>query len=243
MRPYRSSRRTLAFTLIELLTVMAVIAILASLILSISGYVTKKASSARADTEIKGISVACESYKTDNGSYPHQPLATSGTINWANAQLPYPSDLLDPRSNGNAQYNNAAYANASLELYEALSGDLSLSGTGGGPGVHNYIVDLRPDSLGRYYSSAPVSGTNPVTYLSDPFGNCYGYSTAANTYASTGTSYVQSSSSTTGPGFNAATFDFWSTAGQINNPFSGNGGGSSSPGAPGDPMLQWSKNW
>jgi len=234
----RSPRRLRGgFTLIELLTVMAVIAILAGLILSVSGYATKKGALARAESELKALESALESFKTDHGAYPHQPLAVSGSIpaiTGGGSQTNVPSDLLDPRTNGNSQYNNSAYANASLELYEALTGDLSLSGTGGGAGVTNYIRDMRQDIYGRYYSNVPISGTNQVTYLSDPFGNCYGYSTANATAVSTGTS--------PGAGFNS-TYDIWSTAGQVQNPSNGGTGASDAPGAPGDPMLQWIKNW
>jgi type II secretory pathway pseudopilin PulG len=225
-----------------------VIAILAALILSVSGYAIKKGALARAETEIKALEAALESYKTDNGSYPHQPLATSGTIQYQNnnggTQTNIPSDLLDPRTNGNSQSNNTSYANASLELYEALTGDLSLSGTGGGAGIPNYIRDMRQDIYGRYYSNVPISGTNQVMYLSDPFGNCYGYSTANSTAISTGTSTVQGypTSSAPNPGFNS-TYDIWSTGGQVQTPYNGGTGASNAPGAPGDPMLQWIKNW
>jgi prepilin-type N-terminal cleavage/methylation domain-containing protein len=245
----RSFRRLRdGFTLIELLTVMAVIAILAGLILSVSGYATKKGALARAETEIKALEAALESYKTDNGTYPHQPMATSGTIqylpNTGGTQSYPPSDTLDPRTNGNSQYNNSSYANATIELYEALTGDLSLSGTGGGAGVTNYIRDMRQDVYGRYYSNVPISGTNTVLYLSDPFGNCYGYSTANATAVSTGTSPVPGYPTTTAPlpGYNS-TYDLWCTGGQVQTPYNGGTGSSTAPGAPGDPMLQWIKNW
>jgi prepilin-type N-terminal cleavage/methylation domain-containing protein len=234
----RSLRRLGAFTLIELLTVMTVIAILAGLILSISGYANKKGATARAETEIQALSTACESYKVDNGTYPHQQVVTtSGT------STIIPSDQLDPRTNGISISTTGAYTNASLELYEALSGDLACSGTGGGPGVRNYITDIRQDVLGRNYPDIPVSGTNQVLYLSDPFGNVYGYSTANATALATGSSVVQSftyNPPTTMPGFNP-TFDMWSTGGSITNPYSGTS--SKPPGSPGDPMLQWIKNW
>jgi type II secretory pathway pseudopilin PulG len=218
---------------------MAVIAILASLVLSISGLVTRNATGNSAQSEIKTLESALESYKTDHGAYPHQPLAVSGSIPAITSngtQTNVPSDNLDPRTNGNSQYSNgnSLYVQASLELYEALTGDLSLSGTGGGPGVTNYIRDMRQDIYGRYYSNVPVSGTNQVQYLSDPFGNCYGYSTANATAVSTGKSPV--------PGFNS-TYDIWSTGGQVLAPFNGGSGSSNAPGAPGDPMLQWIKNW
>jgi len=59
-----------AFTLIELLVVIAIIAVLASLILGVSGYVQEKAGNSRAEAEIHALSLALESYKQDNGTYP-----------------------------------------------------------------------------------------------------------------------------------------------------------------------------
>jgi hypothetical protein len=228
---------------------MTVIAILAGLILSISGFANKKAALARAQAEIQALSTGCESYKADNGTYPHQPLATpsvSGTIppvtglNTSSSNIP--SDLLDPRTNGNSTSNSGGtYISASLELYEALTGDVSCTGTGGGAGVKNYISDIRQDAFGRSNPTAVVSSSNPVLYLSDPFGNCYGYSTANASAVSSGVTGISNyNPPTTNPGFNP-TYDLWSTGGNLNSPFSGTG--TSAPGAPGDPMLQWIKNW
>jgi general secretion pathway protein G len=58
------------FTLIELLIVIAIIAILASLVLSAAGYVQKKGARSRAEAEIAAVGAALESYKADNGDYP-----------------------------------------------------------------------------------------------------------------------------------------------------------------------------
>ena len=59
-----------AFTLIELLTVIAIILVLAGLLLHIAGSANYKSSLARAQAEIQAISTALESYKADNGTYP-----------------------------------------------------------------------------------------------------------------------------------------------------------------------------
>src|SRR4029450_7760776 len=59
-----------AFTLIEVLIVIAIIIVLAGLVLSTVGYVQKKGARSRAETEIAAMSAACESYKADNGIYP-----------------------------------------------------------------------------------------------------------------------------------------------------------------------------
>jgi len=236
----RLFRRKGSFTLIELLTVMAVIAILAALVLSISGFAEKKAALGRAQVELKTLENACESYKADNGTYPYQPLAISGSIppitNRGVTSSSVPSDLLFPagaNATGVSNYvPNSVYANASLELYEALTGDVYCSGTGGGSGTKNYIPEFRPDAFGRSQPNAPIAaGTNAVEYFSDPFGNCYGYSTACATASALGVTGTY--------GYNA-TFDLWSTGGQINN---GSGTATLGSGQAGDPMLQWVKNW
>lgn len=59
-----------AFTLIELLIVIAIIAILASLVLAAAGGVQNKGKRSRAESEIAAVAAALESYKADNGDYP-----------------------------------------------------------------------------------------------------------------------------------------------------------------------------
>ncbi|HEY8900776.1 MAG TPA: type II secretion system protein GspG [Chthoniobacterales bacterium] len=70
MKPVPPSTSRGAFTLIEILVVIAIIAILASLILSVSGFVQEKAGISRAQVEIKALETALENYKQDNGTYP-----------------------------------------------------------------------------------------------------------------------------------------------------------------------------
>ena len=101
-RSLSSFRVGSAFTILELLSVVAVIAILAALILAATGYVQKKAACSRAESELAAMSAALESYKADNGIYPTDPVATE-QVNPAVSPTP---------------------AAASLYLYERLSGDL-----------------------------------------------------------------------------------------------------------------------
>lgn len=75
-----------AFTLIELLIVIAIIAILASLVLAAAGSVQKKGARSRAEAEIKAVEAALESYKSDNGDYPSNSLA--GSANLVSALMP-----------------------------------------------------------------------------------------------------------------------------------------------------------
>jgi prepilin-type N-terminal cleavage/methylation domain-containing protein len=137
-----------AFTLIELVVVVGIIAVLTGLVLTTVGYARKKAASARAETEIAAMSAACESYKADNGVYPRQASST---------------DTLDARVSGNP----TAYQTASLYLYEQLSGDIS----GNRNVTGKSYMQFKPNML------FPADQTQNVQYMQDPFGNSYGYST------------------------------------------------------------------
>jgi type II secretion system protein G len=80
-------RRAGAFTLIELMVVVAIIAILAGLTLGGMGYVNRKSAASRAQTEVAALSAAIESYKLEFGTYPsnattlYADLTGSGTLN------------------------------------------------------------------------------------------------------------------------------------------------------------------
>jgi prepilin-type N-terminal cleavage/methylation domain-containing protein len=187
--------RYAAFTLIELIVVVGVIAILSGLVLSTAGYARKKSARARAETEIAAISAACESYKADNGVYAFNPATNS----------------LDARSN----LDPTAYSNASRLLYEQLSGDLDDDRQPTGKSYFSF----KPNML------LPAGGSGPVTGISDPFGNSYGYSTAANPQANPTPAGT--------PGYNP-TFDLWSTAGVAPSP---------TPNPPATQQDLWIKNW
>lgn len=75
------------FTLIEILIVISIIAILASLVLSAAGFVQKKGARNRAEAEIAAIGAALESYKADNGDYPSNSISTNNT-NLVTALMP-----------------------------------------------------------------------------------------------------------------------------------------------------------
>ena len=59
-----------AFTLIEMMAVMVIIALLAGIVIGTAGYIQRKAATARAEAEIHAMEMALESYKNDNGGYP-----------------------------------------------------------------------------------------------------------------------------------------------------------------------------
>jgi prepilin-type N-terminal cleavage/methylation domain-containing protein len=154
---WHKRRYKTAFTLIELLIVIAVIVVLTGLILTTIGYVQKKAARARVETEIAAMSAACESYKADNAVYP------------SNAD----TNTLDARTNLDS--SAAVYSNASLFLYEKLMGVTS-GNRSETPSGRTYFT-FKPNML------SPTDQSLPVVFIRDPFGNSYGYSTAGNLQA------------------------------------------------------------
>jgi general secretion pathway protein G len=159
-QPLRSS----AFTLLELLIVMAIIIVLAGLIIGTSGYVQKKGARSRAEAEIAAMSAALESYKADNGVYPHDSQGNATSVN--------PTSAAENERRTSSQF-----------LYGELSGDRDFNGTTD-PQQRSYF-SFKPQMLGpRSSTGTPTT----VQYIRDPFGNSYGYSTlkATNPSASGG---------------------------------------------------------
>ena len=222
----RTRPSTSAFTLIETITAMAVIIILTGMVLSISGYVTRRGSQARAQGEIAAISAACESYKAENGAYPQdkQPNFDKGV-----------TDRLDPRQDFIP--TKSKYEEAGMFLYKELTGDRK----GKTGEVPDGIVDDNEQRYLKDFDKKMVKMGDTKVYFQDPFGYSYGYSTAAalveqkfqNDLKSKGVRATRDEPE----GFNSASFDMWSTGG-------------SRPGS--DPTEQkkkelewakWIKNW
>ena len=186
------------FSLIELFVVISIIIVLAGLILSTVSYVQKKGTRSRAEAEIAAISAALESYKADNGIYPRDNTTNRYT------------DTLDARQNTDP--TQTVYQNASLYLYEQLSGDSSANLQP--PATAKIYFSFKPQMLG---GTRDANGNlTSVSYIRDPFGNSYGYST------------IQAATGDSTKGYNP-TFDLWSTAGTTS--------GSATD------LNQWIKNW
>lgn len=209
--PVRAGRA--GFTLIELLTVIAIILVLAGLLLNIAGNANYKSSFARAQSEVKAMETALESYKADNGTYPR-----STDTDTLNAQVPAGSTPPDP----------STYAKAGEYLYQALSG----YGTNASGGNNKAYMNFTPGQLSTSNAAPSTS-----TYVIDPFGLAYGYSTAALLAQDTANATPSATPDPT-KGYNP-TFDLWSTGGYATT------GGKSYPAPTPSPSstVLWAKNW
>jgi prepilin-type N-terminal cleavage/methylation domain-containing protein len=205
---------TSAFTLLEMLVVLAIIVILAGLVLSVGSYVQKKSALARAAGEIAALSNACESYKSDNGNYPRDLPANGTSV----------TDVISPKADFIP--TDAKYAASSLFLYKELTGDKT--GIGNKPdgipddGEKTYLKEYDPRILNAT-RNASTKVITQVNYLQDPFGFPYAYSTYAAKDEQDFRTKVLKDPTNKGNirptgnalhGFNAGSFDLWSTGGK-----------------------------
>jgi len=145
----RRRGKSASFTLVEMLTVILIIAILMAITIMASEGVLNMAARSRARAEIAAMGSALDNYKTDNGAYPTNDMGSS--TNYATA-------CLDPTA--------ANYVDASQNLFQSLTGLTNFTDTPTTVTSTNYIS----------FKANQVSGlTN--TGVQDPFGYAYGYNT------------------------------------------------------------------
>ena len=231
-----------AFTLIEMLTVLAIIVILTSLVVSVGFYVQKKGALSKTEGLKHSLENACEAYKAENGNYPRDTATNSVT------------DSISPKNNFIP--TDASYAASCLFLYKELTGDKSTTGDsdlkgqpGSGPpngipdfGEPRYLKEFQIGILNVVKDKSTGKITS-VNFIQDAFGFSFAYSTAAakdeQTYQTQILKDPSSASSLQRPtgaalhGFNAGSFDLWSTGG-------------SKPVGKTTPDLEWAKwvkNW
>lgn len=192
------------FTLIEVITAMAVILILTGLVIQISGYVTNRGSRARAQGEMAMLGTAAESYKADVGGYPQDVSGDNRT-----------TDNLRPKEHFIPTANE--YEKASKFLYEQLTGDKNSDGKPGEDEIR-YLKEFDPKIL-KTDKDSEGKITN-VDYIRDPWGYPYGYSTAAAAVEQKYQSDLKKKGASTPrpraeemPGFNSSSYDLWSTGG------------------------------
>jgi prepilin-type N-terminal cleavage/methylation domain-containing protein len=145
------------FTLVELMTVVTIMAMLMTLVMGIQRYASDKSLRSRAEVEVRAMAAACENYKTDQAVYPNSDETKALSSLSAN-----PSD----------------YLAANLDLYRMISGDLDLNGK---PDAAEGKAGAPPAYLEFKSSQLRMPG-GMVTRIRDPWDSeavaePYGYST------------------------------------------------------------------
>ena len=171
-----------AFTLVELLTVIAIIGILAAMLLPVLAAAKKKALVMRAKTEIQGLVTAIQSYDQDYGRFPvtKPEQAAAGTSDFTCGLVPTPhSPALTPTwpagSAGNYSFSNNSNVVAILMNLPSYPNGTPTANVGN---VYNpkQIPYLNAKNSGYDPATAqanPPGGVDNTGIYRDPWGNPY----------------------------------------------------------------------
>jgi general secretion pathway protein G len=168
--PQRSGKA--AFTLIELMAVITIIVILASLVVTGMGFVNERQAKEKARVQIALISKALEEYKLDNGNYPATANSADG--------LGQSAELFKA-------------------LYYDSDKDGEFAGSGANRGDQDqkiYLPEFDPATNKQGWTSGTAAIT---TKILDPWGNEYRYRSAF--AAPVGTAAPAPNSNTQNPDF------------------------------------------
>jgi prepilin-type N-terminal cleavage/methylation domain-containing protein len=206
-------RRTHGFTLLELLVVISIMALLASLTLMGFRHASNQSSRNRTTATHRAIMSALENYHSDNGEYP------------------------EPRSQGqDVQFGTSSYNIAgALMLYQALSGDGSdeIKTSGGGSGSSDGLIkdDELTEAKWKEIPKEVILKTSNGWMLIDGFGHPFQY-----TYPQRQTGKEQGTKSSNTVN---TTYDLWSFAEDDKHTEEVSLGSKQDPSISG----KWIKNW
>lgn len=143
------------FTIIELIVVVAIIAVLAAIVITNVNIYMVKARDARRKADIKQIMLALEMYYADNGQYPTGSWLTSNNTNWATLQTalaPYLRSLpKDPRQ------DTSGYPYEGKRAYGYYSNNYGMTAT-----CNWYMLLSVPELSG--FTSPGVTACNGVIF-------------------------------------------------------------------------------
>jgi len=173
--------RNKGFTIVELLTVLAILVILAGALLKVAKYVRDRASEGLTESTITVIVTALEQYHDDNGKFPFEADVNFDTVD---LQASIETDLGlavddvtitatndDEYASIEAMYYFLSRSYNSSQILSAISGKFIMSNDSNGDGL-TVAWDV-PGS-----SSVPPIKTLPLIRIVDTWGNAFRYAYA-----------------------------------------------------------------
>lgn len=154
-----------AFTLIELLTVIAIIGVLAAITFGVSTGVRERAAISQARSELSALAVALDSYKKQFGDYPQLGRYSTNTPPTTAADDNIPGRLFNALGGKLGPKRDPINGRASLELSKFKLLEPDLPALTGALQVANAILD----PWGRPYIYSYRSGPSDAAWLNPSF--------------------------------------------------------------------------
>jgi len=156
-----------AFSLIEMLAVISIIVILASIVIGGMGFVTEKQAKAKAQIQMALLSKALEEYKLDLGVYPPTINSPKGE---GNSKILFKALYWDSNNDGLGAPEGDAPGDANQKIYlQELDPAMNKQGwTSGKPSVTTKIIDPWGNEY-RYRSAVDAAGKPNSNTLNPDF--------------------------------------------------------------------------
>jgi prepilin-type N-terminal cleavage/methylation domain-containing protein len=165
-----SPRRRPGFTLVELILVMAIIALLASMAVAGFRVAVSARKKARAKGEVQALVMACENFKKTYGDYP---CAKAGTVS-TNSDA-FRRQLLDQLV-GRKVLKSVPLAAGGAAIVQIDYDDATYFGTGARRQKSFLNLGIVPSNSDAKLGDNDWRGGNPAAYeFRDPWDNAYGY--------------------------------------------------------------------
>ena len=151
-----------AFTLLEIITVMAIIAVLASLTFGGMSYYGDKMKYSRTEVLIASIERALEDYKSDNGSYPSGNIGNLFNALYGDGTNVY-LDTLNPDFKGkqlNVEPSGGSYG--IIDAWDRFMRYRHESNTMANPKQDYDIFSFGPNGIGDFGSSSEPAKADDI---------------------------------------------------------------------------------
>ncbi len=150
MNHSRNLKQTFAFTLVEMLVVIAVIAILAGLLFPAFSSIKRQMTITKAKAELKAVAFLIDSYKSKKGFYPPDHVITlaPGGVNPVSNSLYFELSGVNNTALGFQTFDKAATITVGdCQTYFGQGGILNCSKNGedGGQPATEFIKQLKPN--------------------------------------------------------------------------------------------------
>jgi prepilin-type N-terminal cleavage/methylation domain-containing protein len=187
------------FTMVEILVVISIIALLASLSIVAMGHATRTSNREKSKAYLKNIELLLDRYKNDNGTYPRPKEGSEGNTT----------------SVGGIQYSMGG----AVALYQALTGDGDDGMEGGDTSSMGKAGSMR-DSI-VYWPDADPNGSMRIAreaegkyFIGDGFGAPFQYKVPPPVSAKNADNFETLQTEYKNP----RTYDLWSYGGEYENP-------------------------